>query len=88
MLFYFLIYLKNMENILNIDEKGSLPIYKQIVSSILFKISIGELQINDKIPSINSLSEEYCLRITQTKDTATKKHMTCLTYHWFPIMSK
>ncbi|MGB2129203.1 MAG: GntR family transcriptional regulator [Flavicella sp.] len=48
-----------MENLLSIDEKGSQPIYKQIVSSILFKISTGELQINDKIPSINSLSEEY-----------------------------
>jgi len=46
---------------ITIDENSRIPKYKQIVDSIIHNISIGNLKIDQKIPSINVFSEEYYL---------------------------
>lgn len=51
----------NMLRFIKIDELSRIPKYKQIVNSVIHNISIGNLKIDQKIPSINVLSEEYYL---------------------------
>lgn len=51
----------NILTSIRIDEHSRVPKYKQIVEAIVFNVSIGKLKINDKIPSINDLSEELYL---------------------------
>jgi DNA-binding transcriptional regulator YhcF (GntR family) len=46
------------------------PKYKQIVDSIIYNISIGNLQINQKIPSINMFSEDFYI----SRDTVEKAY--------------
>lgn len=53
-----------------IDEDSRIPKYKQIVDSIIFNISHGNLKMDDKIPSINVFSEEYLL----SRDTVEKAY--------------
>ncbi|MDB4292606.1 GntR family transcriptional regulator [Maribacter sp.] len=55
---------------IKIDETSRIPKYKQIVDSIIENISNGHLKIDDKIPSINSFSEEYLL----SRDTVEKAY--------------
>ena len=55
---------------LKIDENSRIPKYRQIVDSVINNISIGNLKIDDKIPSINSLSEEFLL----SRDTVEKAY--------------
>lgn len=59
-----------MIKIIKIDEDSRVPKYKQIVDSILANISNGNLKINQKIPSINSFSEEFYL----SRDTVEKAY--------------
>ncbi|WP_034045877.1 GntR family transcriptional regulator [Wocania ichthyoenteri] len=53
-----------------IDENSRVPKYQQIVDSIIHNISIGNLTIDQKIPSINLLSEEFYL----SRDTVEKAY--------------
>ena len=53
-----------------IDGRSRIPKYKQIVDSIIHNISVGNLKIDQKIPSINSFSEEYLL----SRDTVEKAY--------------
>ncbi len=53
-----------------IDSQSRIPKYRQIVDSIIHNISIGNLNIDEKIPSINSFSEEYLL----SRDTVEKAY--------------
>lgn len=46
---------------ITIDDDSRIPKYKQIVDSIISNISIGNLKMNQKIPSINMLSEDFYL---------------------------
>lgn len=55
---------------IKIDENSRVPKYKQIVDSIVDNISIGHLKFNDKIPSINSFSEQFYL----SRDTVEKAY--------------
>ena len=55
---------------LQIEEHSRIPKYRQIVDAIIHNISIGNLRIDDKIPSINSFSEEYLL----SRDTVEKAY--------------
>lgn len=55
---------------IKIDENSRIPKYRQIVDSIIENISNGNLKIDDKIPSINSFSEEYLL----SRDTVEKAY--------------
>ncbi|WP_034256545.1 GntR family transcriptional regulator [Arenibacter latericius] len=55
---------------IEIDENSRIPKYRQIVESIINNISHGHLKIDDKIPSINSFSEEYIL----SRDTVEKAY--------------
>ena len=55
---------------IKIDETSRIPKYRQIVDSIINNISNGNLKIDDKIPSINSFSEEYLL----SRDTVEKAY--------------
>ncbi len=55
---------------IKIEENSRIPKYKQIVDSIMENISNGNLKIDDKIPSINSFSEEYLL----SRDTVEKAY--------------
>jgi len=55
---------------LQINENSRIPKYKQIVDSIISNISNGNLKMDDKIPSINQLSEEYYL----SRDTVEKAY--------------
>lgn len=50
-----------MIKFIQIEEDSRIPKYKQIVDSIIHNITVGNLAFNDKIPSINALSEEYYL---------------------------
>jgi len=50
-----------MLKFINIVEDSRIPKYKQIVDSIIHNISIGNLKMDQKIPSINVFSEEYYL---------------------------
>lgn len=61
--------MKVLEHI-KIDGKSSQPKYRQIVDSIIGNISSGQLKLNDKIPSINKLSEEFLL----SRDTVEKAY--------------
>ncbi|MEP5428063.1 MAG: winged helix-turn-helix domain-containing protein, partial [Flavobacteriaceae bacterium] len=60
----------NVFKYIQIDENSRIPKYKQIVDSIIHNISIGNLKIDDKIPSINMFSEEYLL----SRDTVEKAY--------------
>jgi len=53
-----------------VDEHSRKPKYRQIVESIIDNISSGKLKINQKIPSINHLSEEFEL----SRDTVEKAY--------------
>ena len=55
---------------LKIDENSRIPKYRQLVDSVINNISNGNLKIDDKIPSINSLSEEFLL----SRDTVEKAY--------------
>lgn len=55
---------------IRIDENSRIPKYKQIVDSIINKIAKGDMEINQKLPSINSFSEEYLL----SRDTVEKAY--------------
>ena len=55
---------------ININENSRIPKYRQIVDSIIENISGGKLKIDDKIPSINMLSEEFYL----SRDTVEKAY--------------
>lgn len=55
---------------IKIDENSRVPKYKQIVDSIIYNISIGNLQINQKIPSINMFSEDFYI----SRDTVEKAY--------------
>lgn len=60
----------NIFNFININENSRVPKYKQIVDSIIYNISAGNLKMDDKIPSINMFSEEYLL----SRDTVEKAY--------------
>ena len=60
----------NMMKFINIDENSRVPKYQQIIDSIINNISIGNLTIDQKIPSINMLSEEFYL----SRDTVEKAY--------------
>ncbi|MBT8184506.1 MAG: GntR family transcriptional regulator [Eudoraea sp.] len=55
---------------IRIDESSRIPKYRQIVDAIINNISNGNLEIDQKIPSINSFSEEYLL----SRDTVEKAY--------------
>ena len=55
---------------ININEHSRVPKYKQIVDSILNGIDSGAIQIGEKIPSINELSESCFL----SRDTVEKAY--------------
>jgi len=60
----------DMIKFISIDENLRIPKYKQIIDSIIYNISIGNLTIDQKIPSINMLSEEFYL----SRDTVEKAY--------------
>ncbi len=53
-----------------IDERSSIPKYRQIINSIVRDIEKGLLEMNFRLPSINELSEEYYL----SRDTVEKAY--------------
>jgi DNA-binding transcriptional regulator YhcF (GntR family) len=55
---------------IKINEDSRVPKYQQIVDSIIYNISDGNLKMDDKIPSINVFSEEYLL----SRDTVEKAY--------------
>lgn len=55
---------------IRIEENSRIPKYKQIVDSIIYNISAGNLKMDEKIPSINMFSEEYLL----SRDTVEKAY--------------
>ncbi len=57
-------------NHIKISEESRLPKYRQIVDAIIDNISSGNLKIDEKIPSINALSEHYLL----SRDTVEKAY--------------
>lgn len=59
-----------MKKFIKIDENSRVPKYQQIVDSIIHNISIGNLTIDQKITSINMLSEEFYL----SRDTVEKAY--------------
>lgn len=59
-----------MIRFIKIDENSRIPKYQQIVDSIIFNISNGNLKIDQKIPSINRFSEEFYM----SRDTVEKAY--------------
>ncbi len=55
---------------IKIDENSRIPKYRQIVDAIIHNISVGNLEMGDKIPSINMFSEEFLL----SRDTVEKAY--------------
>lgn len=53
-----------------IDDKSKTPKYMQVVDSIVDEVSCGKLQLGDKLPSINELSETSYL----SRDTVEKAY--------------
>lgn len=56
--------------LIKIDENSRVPKYQQIIDSIIHNISIGNLTMDQKIPSINMFSEEFYL----SRDTVEKAY--------------
>jgi len=63
MVFIFVITLTKviMIEFIKLDATSMVPKYVQIIDSIIHNITIGNVKIGDKIPSINKLSEEFYL---------------------------
>ncbi|WP_072403171.1 GntR family transcriptional regulator [Flaviramulus basaltis] len=59
-----------MMKFISIDESSRVPKYKQIIDSIIYNISVGNLTMDQKIPSINQFSEEFYL----SRDTVEKAY--------------
>ncbi|KAA5824819.1 GntR family transcriptional regulator [Algibacter amylolyticus] len=55
---------------IKIDENSRVPKYQQIIDSIIDNISLGNLTMDQKIPSINMFSEEFYL----SRDTVEKAY--------------
>ena len=53
-----------------IDKNSRVPKYRQVVESIIKNIAIGNLKIDQRIPSINMFSEEFYL----SRDTVEKAY--------------
>ncbi|WP_291099310.1 MULTISPECIES: GntR family transcriptional regulator [unclassified Flavobacterium] len=60
----------NTIKFINIGENSRVPKYKQIVDSIIYNVSNGNLKIDQKIPSINMFSEEFYM----SRDTVEKAY--------------
>ena len=55
---------------IHINTESRIPKYQQVVNSIIHDIEKGYLQVGQKIPSINEISEEYYL----SRDTVEKAY--------------
>ncbi|PWH84470.1 transcriptional regulator [Algibacter marinivivus] len=60
----------NLIKYIKIDENSRVPKYQQIIDSIIDNISLGNLTMDQKIPSINMFSEEFYL----SRDTVEKAY--------------
>ena len=59
-----------MINYITINKNSRVPIYQQIVDSIINNISSGNIELNEKLPSINTISENFFL----SRDTIEKAY--------------
>ena len=59
-----------MIKFIDIDENSRVPKYQQIVNAIIHNISVGNLSMDQQIPSINRFSEEFYL----SRDTVEKAY--------------
>lgn len=50
-----------MVDLIELDPSSAAPKYLQIIDAIIYNISIGNIKIGDRIPSINKLSQEKYL---------------------------
>ncbi len=57
-------------NYLDINKNSRVPMYQQIVDSIINNISNGNIELNEKLPSINLISEDFYL----SRDTVEKAY--------------
>lgn len=57
-------------NYIDLDKNSRVPIYQQIVDTIIRNISSGKIELNQKLPSINSISEDFYL----SRDTVEKAY--------------
>lgn len=60
----------SLNKYINIDENSRVPKYQQIIDSIINNISVGNLTMDEKIPSINAFSEDFYL----SRDTVEKAY--------------
>lgn len=59
-----------MLNYIVINKNSRVPMYQQIVDSIINNISNGNIELNQKLPSINTISEDFNL----SRDTVEKAY--------------
>lgn len=57
-------------NYIDINKNSRVPMYQQIVDSIVNNISNGNIELNQKLPSINMISEDFYL----SRDTIEKAY--------------
>lgn len=60
----------NTFNFITIDENSRIPKYRQIVDSVIYNIANGNFSMDQKMLSINELSEEFYL----SRDTVEKAY--------------
>ena len=72
-----------MVDLIKLDPNSIVPKYLQVIDSIISNIASGNIQIGDKIPSINKLSKEaYLSRDTVERAySVLKKHKVVVSVH-------
>lgn len=55
---------------IRIDQRSRVPKYRQIINSIVEDIEVGVLNVGQRVPSINEISEEYYI----SRDTVEKAY--------------
>jgi len=60
----------DINKFIKIQENSRIPKYQQIIDSIIHNISVGNFEMDQKLPSINTFSEEFYL----SRDTVEKAY--------------
>lgn len=55
---------------ISIDDASFIPKYRHIINALIKELEAGNLEVGQQIPSINELSEQYCL----SRDTVEKAY--------------
>lgn len=60
----------DLSKYIKIDKNSRIPLYRQIAGSVIENISLGNLKMDEKIPSINAFSKQFSV----SRDTVEKAY--------------